>query len=80
MKSKPSSKKRHLAKDGPTPIEKKWVRTITAWRASGLSARAFSEKRQINQSSLRHVNARPSSGVGRQRRAGWNSAGSLGAP
>ena len=54
MASKRSSKKRHSAKDSPTPAEKKWTREIAAWRQGGLSVRAFCEKRRINQSSLRH--------------------------
>lgn len=52
MTSKKKSSKRHFAKDGQTPAEKKWIRKIAAWRQSGLSARAFCEKRRINQSSL----------------------------
>ncbi len=48
MKSNGKHKKRHLVKDGPTPDERKWARTIAAWRASGRSGKPFCQKRRIN--------------------------------
>ena len=46
--------KKHFAKDGPTPKERKWAKIVAEWRASGQAGTAFCRQRHLPVSSFRY--------------------------
>lgn len=46
--------KKHFAKDGPTPAERKWSKVVAEWRSTGQTGTAFCRRRKVKESAFRY--------------------------
>jgi hypothetical protein len=54
MPATPTAQKKHFAKDGPTPAERRWRPVVEDWRRSGQELTAFCNQRHLPVSTLKY--------------------------